>query len=126
IQLSDFDAGGAALTVDWLRISPYVSSGTYTSRIFNQGSPADWGAVNWNGLTPTGTTLSVEVRKGNTPTPDASWTNFVAVANGGNAGGNSQYIQYRANLATTNTAVTPLLQNINIECNAGADQTPPV
>ncbi|HEX5150554.1 MAG TPA: N,N-dimethylformamidase beta subunit family domain-containing protein, partial [Parafilimonas sp.] len=126
IQLSDFDAGGANLTVDWIRVSPYVASGIYTSRIFNQGSSANWGAVTWTASIPSGTSLGIEVRTGNSPSPDLSWTSFTSVANGGNAGANSQYIQYRANLATTNNTATPVLQNINIECDAGTDETPPV
>ncbi len=126
VQISDVLSNDGSLSVDWLRVSPYAPSGVYGSKVFDQGSPANWGVVSWNASTPAGTSLTVQVRKGNTPTPDASWTNFTDVVNGGNIGGNSQYLQYRVNLSTSNNTVTPVFSNINVECNAGEDNTPPI
>ena len=45
VAASDFNAGGPELSVDWLRISPYPSAGTFTSRVFDAGQAADWGAL---------------------------------------------------------------------------------
>ena len=45
---SDFNAGGPGLSVDWLHMSPYPSSGTFTSRVFDAGQAADWGALSWH------------------------------------------------------------------------------
>ena len=126
INISDFPSGGSSIAVDWIRATPYVTSGTYTSRIFNQGSPGNWGSLSYTATTPANTALTIQVRKGNTPTPDGSWTSFATVANNGNVGGNSQYLQYQAALSTTDNSTSPTLQNINIECNAGADETAPV
>ncbi len=39
---SDFTAGGPAVSVDWLRMSPYASSGTFTSRVLDAGVLAEW------------------------------------------------------------------------------------
>jgi hypothetical protein len=65
--------------------------------------------------------------RGNTATPDGTWSNFTAISNGGDVGVNSRYLQYRADLSTTNTKYTqPALQDIAVECSEGADITPPV
>ena len=34
VQISDVQSNDGSLSVDWIRISPFVSSGTYTSRVF--------------------------------------------------------------------------------------------
>ena len=49
---SDFNAGGPNLSVDWLRLSPYTSPCTFTSRVFDAGSQADWGDLSWSEDTP--------------------------------------------------------------------------
>ena len=39
---SDATPGGGAVTVDWMRLSPYAASGSFTSRIFDAGGPMTW------------------------------------------------------------------------------------
>jgi hypothetical protein len=111
--VSDFTVGGPALTVDWLRMTPYAASGTFTSRVFDGGGLTTWGTATWAATQPTGTTLVVSVRRGDTATPDATWTAFSALASSGSVvGGNSRYVQYKVDLATTVPAQTPTLSNI--------------
>ena len=44
-----------------------------------------------------GTGLALSVRMGNSPTPDATWSDFLPLASSGAAiGGASRYIQYQA------------------------------
>jgi hypothetical protein len=124
--ISDFTIGGVSLSVDWLRITPYAAAGSFTSRIFDMIAPTTWGAATWNASTPAGTGLSVLVRTGNTAIPDGSWTAFNPVSNGGNIGGNSRYLQYRADLSTSAPASTPVLNDIAIACTPGADLIPPL
>ena len=126
VQISDYNVNDGTLSADWLRVLPYASSGTYTSQVFDGGVARIWGAVTWNAGAPTGTNVSIAVRKGNTPVPDESWTSFTPVAaSGDNTNGTSRYIQYKADLQTANTSVTPVLQNISITCSA-VTNTPPV
>ena len=47
-------AGGGTLSVDWIRMSPYAGSGSYTSRVLDAAA-AHWLALNWTGSQPTGT-----------------------------------------------------------------------
>ena len=122
---SDFIGGGSSLSIDWLRMSPHVASGTFTSRVFDAGGPANWGALSFTGQTPTGTGIVVRVRTGNTAIPDGSWSSFTPVSSGGAIGGNSRYIQYQAELTTSDAKQTPVLQEVSIGYSAGADTTPP-
>lgn len=72
VQISDYPASGAALTVDWIRATPFAASGTFTSRVFDAGAARNWDLVNWNASVPANTSLLISVRKGNTPVPDGS------------------------------------------------------
>lgn len=126
LQISDVLSNDGTLSVDWLRASPYAAAGSYTSRVFDQGAPNGWGAVNWTDVLPTGTSISLLIRTGNTPIPDGTWSAFVPTVNGGTVGGSAQYLQYRADLATTDNNCTPLLDALIVQCGAGADITPPI
>ena len=76
LQLSDYNVDGLDLSVDWLRVSPYAASGTYTSKVFDAGSFTNWSQVNWTAIQPAGTSLDIQVRTGNTPIPDGTWSAF--------------------------------------------------
>jgi Domain of unknown function (DUF4082)/Bacterial Ig-like domain/HYR domain/Bacterial Ig domain len=123
---SDFNTGGPTLSVDWLRMSPYPAMGTFGSRVFDAGSAANWGTLSWTGPTPSGTSLALSYRIGNTPTPDASWTAFTPVATtGGALAGNARYFQYSAQLATSDPNQTPELEDVTVGYNLNQDNTPP-
>lgn len=105
------------LTVDWIHVLPYSSSGTFTSRVFDAVVAKTWGAVNWNSDIPGGTALSISVRTGNTSSPDGTWTAFTPISSSGDeVGVNARYIQYQAILSTTNTAISPALKDISFSC----------
>jgi hypothetical protein len=113
---SDYSVGGGAVAVDWVRMSPYAASGTFTSRVFDAGRVATWGTASWTSEVPGGTSLVIRVRMGSTPIPDGTWTPFGASLSAGAViGGSSRYIQYRAELATTVPGQTPVLRDINID-----------
>lgn len=126
IQISDYPSGGVVLSVDWLRATPYAASGSYTSRVFDQGAANGWGIATWTASLPVGTTLSLLARTGNTAVPDGTWTAFLPLTNGAPVGGSNRYLQYRADLATGNNLFTPVLEDISIECGTGPDLDPPV
>ena len=116
---TDNNALGPVNRVDWVRMSPYASSGTFSSRVFDGGGPADWGLVTWTADTPSGTGLTVSVRTGNTPMPDGSWSDFYPVINGGSIGAHARYMQYRTELSTSNPDVSPSLQDISLRYSPG-------
>ena len=110
---SDFTAGGPDVSVDWLHVSPYQTSGTFDSRVFDAGSPVTWGTLSWTADTPGGTGVSLSVRTGNTPTPDASWSVFSPVSSSGaTIGAHARYLQSRAALSTSDPSQTPILSDV--------------
>ena len=120
VAASDFNSGGPALSVDWLHVSPYPASGTFTSRVFDAGQAVNWGAITWDQNAPTGTSIAISVRTGPTPSPDASWSSFTPIAaSGAGIPGSSRYVQYRAQLASSDTANTPTLKDVSIAYAAG-------
>jgi hypothetical protein len=97
-------------------MSPYASSGSFVSRVYDGTGPTAWGAMTWTSTVPAGTSLALSVRKGNTPTPDGTWTAFTPVASSGSSvGGVARYIQYSAQL-TSSADLTPALKDVSITC----------
>ena len=124
---SDGAPGGAALSINWMRMTPYAATGTFTSRVFGTGANTTWANMSWLADTPAGTATSMSVRTGSTPTPDGSWTAFTPIgASGAAIGTTAPYIQYRAVLSTTDVNQTPALQQVDLFYTASADTTPPV
>jgi PKD repeat protein len=80
-----------------------------------------WKKVSWDGSTPGGTSITVEVRAADTQTELPS-TPFVAVGDGVPlAGIVGRFIEVRATLQTTDPTATPILTDIRVSAN-----TPPV
>ena len=52
----DAAAGDGALSVDWIRSTPYAGSGTYTSSVFDAGDTAAWQKLTTTSSVPSGTT----------------------------------------------------------------------
>lgn len=115
IAASDFTPLGGNVVIDWMRMTPYTASGTFMSRVFDALAPVDWATTDWTGVIPAGTTLAIAVRTGNTATPDASWSAFTPLTAPGAfpaAIAHSRYVQYRANMTTTDPNITPQLSDI--------------
>ena len=116
---TDFTVGSGSLTLDWLRMTPHATTGTFVSRVLDAGSTTNWGTVSW---TATGTGIAMSARFGDTPTPDATWTAFAPVSgSGGWSAGQSRYAQYRADL-TGDGSTTPVIRQVTI---SAADPTEP-
>jgi hypothetical protein len=113
--VSDFNAGGPVLSVDWLRMTPYASEGTFTSRVLDAGEAVAWGSLSYDAQVPPGTTLDLEVRTGDTSgEPFPGWSSWTALAEGGEVSGSSRFVQYRATLGTQDTALTPTLEEVRL------------
>ncbi|MGH9173810.1 MAG: IPT/TIG domain-containing protein, partial [Vicinamibacterales bacterium] len=112
---SDGPLSGAALSIDWIRMSPYAGSGSYTSRVIDAGGAATWDTLSWSADIPAGATLNLAVRAGNTPTPDETWTTFTPVAGSGAALGlTGRFLQYRADPSTADPNVSAALRDLTI------------
>ena len=124
IVVSDLNSGTSSLAVDALWLNTYVPEGSFVSRIFDAEQSHAWGALSWTSAVPAGTSLIMNVKTGNSPTPDTSWKTKT-IASGAAIGETSRYIQYRADFAATNGAETPILFDVTIGSNAGTTNASP-
>jgi hypothetical protein len=109
---SDLHADASPLRIDWLRMGPYATAGTFVSRVLDAGAVTTWGSMSWNGSGVSG--IAMSVRFGDTPTPDGSWTAFTPVASSGSPiSGSSRYVQYQAVLSGDGSS-TPVIADVTI------------
>lgn len=123
IQISDYVSSDEGLSIDWIHVSPYATSGIFTSRVFDAGGATNWGAVNWRGDIPAGTNIAISVSTGDTPNPnDGTWSSYTPVkAPGTPVNSSSRYIQYKATLSTTDKKYTPVLKSVSINCSGNSN-----
>lgn len=88
--------------------SAYTTSGTVTSTAIAPASLGKWGTLSFTKATPAGTTLTVDVLNGSGGT---LLTNVSSGTDLDAAGITASSLKLRANLATTNTAITPALSD---------------
>ncbi|MCI0571466.1 MAG: hypothetical protein L0Y66_11990 [Myxococcaceae bacterium] len=88
---------------------------TFVVDVFDAGQSVTWGAFSWLASLPPGTAVTLQVRTGNAPTPDASWSAFTPVTASGDAvGSTARYLQYRAFLSSSDTSLSPLLHEVRL------------
>ncbi len=81
------------------------AEGSYLSRVLDAGGAARFGRIAWEARAPTGTTISVETRTGNSEEPDDAWSDWRAAANGDSVGSpDARFLQWRATLRSDGTA----------------------
>jgi hypothetical protein len=109
---SDLHADANPLRVDWLRMGPYATAGTFVSRVLDAGAVTTWGSMSWTASGGSGVAMSIRI--GNSPTPDGSWTAFTPVGSSGSPiSGASRYVQYQATLSGDGTS-TPIISDVTI------------
>ncbi|MFZ5982268.1 MAG: LamG-like jellyroll fold domain-containing protein, partial [Patescibacteria group bacterium] len=92
------------------------TSGNFTS-IVDLGQESALTSIIFSRSAPANTTATIDARAGNIATPDGTWTSWQTdISSGGSISGLSgnRFFQYRVNLATTDTSVTPNLDSIDI------------
>jgi hypothetical protein len=131
--LSEFDTTGNPAEVNHLGtpglydywdnasmlLSAHYPTGNYVSNVFDAGSYVMWNNVTWDEVKPLGTNVEVFVRTGNSSVPtDSIWSGWSpAITNSSGSAINrpwGRYLQYRIQMATSNTSITPELYNFNV------------
>jgi hypothetical protein len=111
--------GRQPLRIEWMRVSPYAAQGRFTSRVIDAGTPADWHDAVWDAEVPAQTSLALEVRTGDTPGPDPSWSPWRPLPTSGHVvAATARYLQYRALLATADPSWTPILREVRVRYSA--------
>lgn len=121
---SAFAASG--FSVDWFRMTPHAGTASYHSQVTDSLGSTNWTSASWNASEPTSTSVSMLVRTGDTAIPDGSWTVFSSLATPGDPiGQTARYLQYRADLTTSDVSITPALEDVTVHCVPGPDIFPP-
>ncbi len=88
----------------------------YISSVFDAAGITDWGTIEWDASLPYATSMLFWVRSGDSPTLDASWSDWYSVYNGDSIPDdlNARYLQYKAQLAFTNPCYLPSLDEVRV------------
>ena len=93
------------------------ATGTLESDVRDTARLSTWGSIRWNASVPSGTSVAISTRSGNTATPDdtwAAWSPPYTTATGESVTSpKARYIQWRAQLTGTNGA-TPTLTSVAV------------
>ncbi len=118
----DMDILSAAPANDeiaWWNLSTYSSAGFLDSSILDIQADAVWNYLDWNSQTPSGTSVSVQVRASDDYTVMGNWSAILTspcslegILNDGD-----RYVQYRTIFETSNPDTTPALHDITITWN---------
>lgn len=107
-----------------IRLIRHPPRGVITSPVIDLANPDDRDAisspiivrdVDFDALTqcPSGTSVIIEARSGNTPLPDQDWYLWSKPASVAPA----RYVQWRATLTTTNPLATPILSRVAVRAD---------
>jgi hypothetical protein len=95
----------------------YLQKGIFTSVVRDAQVPVNWNRASWSAATPPGTSITVQVRTGDTPDVGSSWSSWSDEVTKPNSLFNvlepRRYMQYRANLFTSSVE-TPRLDEVRI------------
>lgn len=95
----------------------YSTQGMYLSNVIDTGKVSDFGAVQWTAQAPTGTSVTLQTRTGDSMAPDDTWSDWSPEYS--SEDGQSilsppgRYIQIRANLKSDGAA-TPKLYSMRV------------
>jgi hypothetical protein len=92
----------------------YAAQGTYTSRAYDAGGSARWGALDWRGTAPPGCQVALQTRTGNVKDPEkglwSPWSKDLAKAPARIESPAARFIQFRVTMKTASEAATPVLE----------------
>ncbi|MDM7993047.1 MAG: FG-GAP-like repeat-containing protein [Candidatus Fermentibacter sp.] len=126
---SDIDSDGTADALAFSKMYPpdwikwwsmvYPGSGWLESSILYLGCDPGWGSIGWNSETPSGTSVSFQVRASDDHTQMGAWSGTLSApcSLSGILADNASYLQYRALLASSEPDETPLLNDVTVLWN---------
>ena len=103
--VSDLHPDANQISLDWLQMSPYVSTCSFTSRAIDGGTHQAWINLDPVVTTPAGTSVQFNTRTSNDA---ATWSAWSPVTGNQINSPTGRYLQYQAVLTTTNVAFTPI------------------
>jgi hypothetical protein len=103
----------------------YTSSGNFVSGAIDSNptlpGTSTWGAISWNATTPAGTSVKIQVAGSNNVDgpfsfvgPDGTSSTYFSNGNSLGQFNGQRYVKYKAYLSTSDSTVTPSLNDVNI------------
>ena len=93
------------------------AAGEYLGSVLDSGTVSSWGRVEWDADVPSGTTLQVQTRSGNTLEPNATWSDWSPPYQKKDEpilSPRGRYLQYRVLFKSTSGNVSPALDRIRL------------
>ena len=102
--------------IAWWDLTEYFPVGSLESSILNVQSDPDWQLIDWTCSTPTGTSVSFQVRASDDYKNMGAWSDTIYYPSDleGILIDDDSYFQYKTIMQTTDPAVTPVLNDITI------------
>jgi len=124
VSLRENGSSDSRCTQVWVEINynttGYYNSGRLESQSFNNGKINKWKSLNWNGNTPAGTSITLDVATSNDGTVWSAWQLASAISPIDISSlPESQFIKWRATLATNDTSKTPVLNDVTVSYEDG-------
>ncbi|MCD4848452.1 MAG: T9SS type A sorting domain-containing protein [Candidatus Aegiribacteria sp.] len=100
----------------WWDNTGYSPDGSLESSILDTESDTDWDYLEWNSQTPSGTSVSFQVRASDDHTSMGEWSDTLSIhcSLDGILTDGDRYLQYRTILETSNAGLTPSLNDVTI------------
>lgn len=109
-------------------VTGFAPTGWYESAVLDAGAPGTvWSTLTANATVDPAASLVLRTRSGDTPTPDASWSPWSAPGPPGAsaiASPRARYLQVRAELATTDPFVSPVLHEFSVAYEPNRAEAP--
>ncbi len=95
----------------------FNSKGEYLSDVMDATVASQWGAITWEASLKEGTAVTLYSRSGNTERPDKTWSpwsaKYSAASGEAIASAPARFIQFKAELSTSNVKNTPILREVS-------------
>jgi hypothetical protein len=95
----------------WFEVSGFKGSGWLESSILDTGEYPQWASIDWDATLPAGTGISVSYRTSDNPGSMGDWSDPFSFPTG-LSGLVSRYFQYRVELNSSSSSVSPLFRSM--------------
>ncbi len=105
--------------VSWYDIVQYSSEGSIESSIFDTQDYPDWQTLDWTGSSPTGTTITFQVRASDDFASMGDWSADITTPGSlsGMIDEGDSFFQYRTIFTSSSSTLTPVIEDVTVTWN---------
>ncbi len=93
----------------------FETEGWYESEVFNAKTLSHWGSIQWDEQLPSGCSVKLYTRSGNTEKPNSTWSSWSTLNKDKIIKSpEARFIQWKLELTTKHISVSPKIKNIKI------------